>query len=252
MEEVSHSASALAESGNNYTSFKDVSSSFAVGVGEAGEQISERRVGTVEKQAWGFRKVVWIGGVFFVGTVIVALVFGWSSAAKSPVPNSVTRQDIRYPMSLSSEMSDGDIVFLKNSLSGKYLHVSSGSTSNGQTVFHTGSITEGSQWQVQRFDNGGSDEIIMLKSIRSHDYLHVSSRAMGDGDEITHRDSSTEGSKWQVEYAAPFGSLVMLKSLRSGFYLHAEPSSKKVCCDPVFNTDSATDGSKWILEAPQH
>jgi len=248
MEEVSHSASALAESGNNYTSFKDVSSSFAVGVGEAGEQIGERRVGTVEKQAWGFRKVVWIGGVLFVGTVIVALVLEWSAAAKSPAPNSVTQLQEQTV----EVLNDGAIVLLRNHLSGRYLHVSSGSEGNGQNVFHTGSTTEGSQWQVRTFSNGGSDETIMLKSVRSHDYLHVSSRAMEDGDEVVHRDSSTEGSKWQVEYAAPFGSLIQLKSLRSGFYLHAEERSHKACCDPVFHTDSVTDGSKWIMEAPSH
>merc|ERR1712194_432580 len=78
---------ALAESAN----MDDTSIPLSKEIGEADEQIGESRGGTAENKSWGFRKVVWIGGAVFVGTVIAALVFKWSSAAKSPDPHSVTQ-----------------------------------------------------------------------------------------------------------------------------------------------------------------
>jgi len=67
---------------------------------------------------------------------------------------------------------------------------------------------------------------------------------------VFQKDSTSDGSKWQVEYVAPVGSMIRLKSVRSGFYLQATPKSKKACCDAVLQTDSVTDGSTWNMEAP--
>jgi hypothetical protein len=246
MEKHAHSASALAEPSNKYTSVDDTSTPLAVEMGEVDEQIGESRAGTVEKTAWGFRKVVWIGGVVFVGTVIAALVFALSSAAKSPDPHSVTQ--LQHGFSTTG-ITDGGTFMLKNNLSAFYLHVSSRNQEDGDQVFHTDSTTPGSQWQIEYV--GGSDTLIMLRNLRSGFYLHVKEENKNSGDSVYQKDSASDGSKWQVEYAYPHGSLITLKSLRSGFYLQATERSAKTCCDPVFHTDSIEDATiKWKMEAP--
>jgi len=235
MEKHAHSAVALAESAN----MDDTSIPLSKEMGEADEQIGESRVGTAENKSWGFRKVVWIGGAVFVGTVIAALVFDWSSAAKSPDPRSVTQ------LELGSGITDGGALFLKSTLSASYLHASSQSMSNGDPVFHTDSKTAGSQWQVEYV--GGVDTI-MLKNLRSGFYLHVADEKKSSGDPVFQRDSTSDGSKWQViriSDIVPAGSRIRLKSVRSGLYLQATPKSKRTCCDQVFQTDSVTDGSTW-------
>jgi len=243
MEKHAHSAVALAESAN----MDDTSIPLSKEMGEADEQIGESRVGTAENKSWGFRKVVWIGGAVFVGTVIAALVFKWSSAAKSPDPHSVTQ------LTQTGVIPDGGTIMLKSVLTENYyLHVSSEHTKNGDAVFYTDSTTPGSQWLVEYV--GGSETMVMLKNVRSGLYLHVKSQEMSDGDEVHQKDSTSDGSKWQVEYCSPFGETVTFKNVRSGFYLTVAERSDATCCDPVFHTQcstqccSETDGSHWIME----
>jgi len=88
MEKSAHSASALSGPANMYAGMTDVSTLLEVAVDGADEQIGESRVEMLGNKAWGFRKIAWIGGAFFIGTVIGSLVFKLSSAAKSPVPRS--------------------------------------------------------------------------------------------------------------------------------------------------------------------
>ena len=95
-----------------------------------------------------------------------------------------------------------------------------------------------------------SGRIIRMKSVRSGFYLHVKSEKMEDGDPVFHVDSTSEGSEWEmevVEVEEGYGAAFMLKSVRSGFYLHVSAKSMGNG-GPVFNRDSTTDGSKWQVE----
>jgi len=71
-----------------YAGMIDKPTVLQVAVDDADEQICESRVETLGSKLWGFRKIAWIGGAFVIGTVVGALVFDLSSAAKSPVPRS--------------------------------------------------------------------------------------------------------------------------------------------------------------------
>jgi len=243
MEEGADSASFLAEPADNCTSMTDTSTLLAVEASGADEQIGENIVGTLRKKARGFWKIAWIGGALFVGTVVGALEFEWSSSARSPAPHSVTQLQ-----ALDTEES----AFLKSVRSGLYLHVpanptnnldvSANPTKNSGPVLQMHSTSDGSRWQVEHV--GNSSSMIMLKSVQSGGYLHVSSESDRNGGPVFHVDSTSDGSLWQVEHVGSSGQIIMLKSVRSGFYLHVS----SVADEPVFHTDSASDGSKWLLQ----
>jgi len=87
-----------------YAGMNDSSTVLQVDVDGADEQIGERRVEMLGDKALGFRKIAGIGGAFVIGTVIGALVFKVSSAAKSPVPrfqlpvNQLQEVDTEVPL----------------------------------------------------------------------------------------------------------------------------------------------------------
>jgi len=239
MDTHAHSVSALAESANEYTSVDDTAILVAAEMGEADEEIGESRMGTVKKKAWGFWKVVWIAGAVFVGTVIAALVFEWSSAAKSSDPHFVTQLEFKT----TPKIIDGEALILKSIRSSAYLYVSTVSMGNGDPVFHRDcpdNQTTGFQWQVEYV--GGT--MVMLKNRRSGFYLHVADQKKSNGDPVFQRNSTTDGSKWHVEYIVPFGSMIRLKNVRSGFYLHVAYENKS-SGNPVFQRASTSNGSTW-------
>jgi len=231
-------------------SMTEVSTPLAVEACEEDEQVGESRGGAVGTNIWRFGKIASIGGALFVGTVIGAIAFEWSSAAKSPLPRHVSQLEESNiaEVPLASNMIDVLVVgaLLQSHVSDAdyYLHVSSGSMNSGDPVCHTDSTTEGSEWQFEAV--GSSSDIFMLKNVRSGFYLHVSSQSMKDGDQVFHTDSTTEGSQWQVKsLSSDSGMMIMLKSVRSGFYLHASERSARTCCDPVFHTSTVSDASRW-------
>lgn len=93
--------------------------------------------------------------------------------------------------------------------------------------------------------------MIMLRNLRSGFYLHVKAQEQSSGDPVYQKDSTSDGSKWQVAHG-PDGSTMLLKNVRSGFFLTATERSKATCCDKVFHIDSGPQnvGDMWIRESP--
>jgi hypothetical protein len=247
------------------------SSLVAVEAGEADEQIGESRVATLGEQAGGFRKIAWMAGALLVGAVVGALAFERSSAARSPVPRSVTQlqehdteawtqhtakhcggsailsgytfSDVEEAQSKCQTMGicwgvydggcDGssDDVFLCN---GSVIETNSGLLASpiGSCVFEKTGVSPKER------------ALLRLKNVFSGFYLHVDSGS----ENVNNGDDKTDGSKWQVQYVEGPGSIIMLQNARScAHFLHV-PSESASNGDPVLLRPSTSDGSQWEVE----
>jgi len=78
--------------------------------------------------------------------------------------------------------------------------------------------------------------------------LHVSSKAMSSGRSVVHENSVSDGSKWLVEPVDGLWSTVMLKSVRSNYYLHVSEGATN-SGDNVQHCDSTSEGSEWLVNS---